>query len=130
MSVSYKSIVVGLCLIGFGPSVLAEEPKSSPAPAAKAAPPMPAKLSEEQKDQMARQRMEHMLAMDDLMQKIRDTKDEAEKARLKEDLLKMIKAHWEEMREHRQLLKEERMQQRMEHRDKMRSQSKPGDKAE
>lgn len=128
MSVSYKSIVVGLCLIGFGPSVLAEEPKGSPAPAAKAPP--AAKLSEEQKDQMARQRMEHMLAMDDLMQKIRDSKDEAEKARLKEDLLKMIKAHWEEMREHRQLLKQERMQQRMEHRDKMRSQSKPGDTAE
>lgn len=52
-------------------------------------------------EEMLRKRQQDMIAMHDLMHRIRDAKDPQEKARLMEQHLQMLRDNWQEMRAHR-----------------------------
>jgi hypothetical protein len=52
-------------------------------------------------EEMLKKRQQDMIAMHDLMHRIRDAKDPQEKARLMEQHLQMLRDNWQEMRAHR-----------------------------
>jgi hypothetical protein len=59
-------------------------------------------MSEEQKDQHIRSMQEHMLRMHDLSSQILTEKDPAKKEQLKKQQFDLMKAHHNQMMEHRQ----------------------------
>jgi hypothetical protein len=52
-------------------------------------------------EEMLKKRQQDMIAMHDLMHRIREAKDPQEKSRLMEQHLQMLRDNWEEMRAHR-----------------------------
>ncbi len=64
-------------------------------------------MTEEQRDQHIRAMQEHMLQMHDLSNQILNEKDPAKKEKLKKQQFDLIKAHHNQMMEHRQQLQQE-----------------------
>jgi Spy/CpxP family protein refolding chaperone len=64
-------------------------------------------MTEEQRDQHIRSMQEHMLQMHDLSSQILNEKDPAKKENLKKQQFDLIKAHHNQMMEHRQQLRQE-----------------------
>jgi hypothetical protein len=67
-------------------------------------------MTEEQKDQHMRAMQEHMLMMHDLSNQILAEKDPAKKESLKKQQLQLMKAHHEQMMQHRQQKMQEHKQ--------------------
>jgi hypothetical protein len=67
-------------------------------------------MTEEQKDQHMRAMQEHMLMMHDLSNQILAEKDSTKKESLKKQQLQLMKAHHEQMMQHRQQKMQEHKQ--------------------
>lgn len=80
-------------------------------------------MSDEEKDQHMRQMQEEMLKMHDLMTRINASQDTAERERLKEEHLQLMKTHHANMMSHRRMRMEQRMKMRQEAQKKMQHRS-------
>ncbi|HWO99833.1 MAG TPA: hypothetical protein VNL74_04325 [Methylococcus sp.] len=110
-----KAILMGAAVLVFAVPSWSEETRTEqPGPAMG---PMAGKgpgmmgggmMSEEQMDQHVRQMQTHMLQMHEIMEKIQDTKDPAEKEKLMQQQRDMIKEHIRSR--HHQMMMQQQMQ--------------------